>query len=57
MMETIVQKGAGAMESDGYIALLGGIQINTPDGVSDFFLPLSFDLRDSKGVVQKDLLA
>ena len=56
MMDAIVDKGAGAMEGNGYIALLGGIQINTPDGVSDYFLPLNFELRNNKGVKQKDLM-
>jgi hypothetical protein len=56
MMETIVSKGAGAMEGNGYIALLGGIQINTPDGVSDYFLPLNFELRNNQGKTTNNLL-
>lgn len=56
MMNTIVEKGHSALEGDGNIALLGGIQINTPDGISDYFLPLNFDLLDNKGKVVKDLL-
>jgi hypothetical protein len=31
-------------------------QINTPDGVSDYFLPLRFDLRDSNNELIIDLL-
>jgi hypothetical protein len=36
--------------------MLGGIQINTPDGISDYFLPLSFDLRNNQGKIVKSLL-
>jgi hypothetical protein len=56
MMDGIVAKGASAMEGSGYIAMLGGIQINTPDGISDYFLPLSFDLRNNQGKIVKSLL-
>lgn len=56
MMDSIVNKGAGAMEGSGNIALLGGIQINTPDGISDYFLPLNFEIRNSQGKKIKDLL-
>jgi hypothetical protein len=56
MMDGIVAKGASAMEGNGYIAMLGGIQINTPDGISDYFLPLSFELRNSQGNMVKSLL-
>jgi hypothetical protein len=56
MMDGIVAKGASAMEGNGYIALLGGIQINTPDGITDYFLPLSFDLRNNQGKIVKSLL-
>lgn len=57
MMGSIVAKGASAIEGDGKIALLGGIQINTPDGVSDYFVPLSFELRDKSGAIVKDFMA
>ena len=56
MMEKIVEKGSGAMEGNGYIAMLGGIQINTPEGTSDYFLPLSFDLKNSQGKLVKSIM-
>jgi len=56
MMDAIVAKGAGAMEGNGYIAMLGGIQINTPEDTSDYFLPLTFDLRNSEGKLEKSLM-
>lgn len=55
-MDAIVAKGAGAMEGNGYIAMLGGIQINTPQDTSDYFLPLTFDLRNSEGKLEKSLM-
>lgn len=55
-MDGIVAKGAGAMEGNGFIAMLGGIQINTPEDTSDYFLPLTFDLRNSKGELEKSLM-
>lgn len=56
MMERIVKK-AGGKVGGGKIALLGGLQINTPRGLSDYFLPLRFDIRDSTtGEVIEDLL-
>jgi hypothetical protein len=56
MMDNIVTKGCGAIEGNGNIALLGGIQINTPDGVSDYFLPLGFELRNNQGKITKNLM-
>lgn len=56
MMDGIVAKGASAMEGNGYIALMGGIQINTPDGISDYFLPLNFELRNNQGKLVKSLM-
>jgi hypothetical protein len=55
MMDCIVAQGAGAMEGNGNIALLGGIQINTPEGTDDYFLPINFELRDHTGQFVSDL--
>lgn len=56
MMDLIVDKGVSALESTEKVALLGGIQINCPDGISDYFLPLSFEIRNSEGKKIKDLM-
>eukprot|EP00542_Grammatophora_oceanica_P009423 CAMPEP_0194025944 /NCGR_PEP_ID=MMETSP0009_2-20130614/239_1 /TAXON_ID=210454 /ORGANISM="Grammatophora oceanica, Strain CCMP 410" /LENGTH=392 /DNA_ID=CAMNT_0038664357 /DNA_START=141 /DNA_END=1316 /DNA_ORIENTATION=+ len=56
LMQKIVQAGCGEVHGDGKIALLGGIQINTPSGTSDYFLPLRFELRDNKGELVDDLM-
>jgi hypothetical protein len=55
MMEKIVKKSLGKV--NGKVAMLGGLQINTPRGVSDYFLPLRFDVRDGKtGEIIQDLM-
>ena len=38
------------------IALLGGIQVNTPEGTPEYFLPKSFALLNSDGTMMEDLL-
>lgn len=55
MMLKIVKKAGGKVGGNGKIAMLGGLQINTPRGVSDYFLPLRFDIRDNSGRVLEDL--
>lgn len=44
------------MEPEIKIALLGGIQINTPEGTPEYFLPKKFSLMDYKGNEEEDLL-
>lgn len=56
LMQKIIAKGCKEVAGRGKIALLGGIQINTPDGVSDFFLPLRFELLNNKGIMIEDLM-
>jgi hypothetical protein len=55
-MKKIVEKGCGEVAGDGKIALLGGVQINTPCGTSEYFLPKVFEIRDNKGDLVADLL-
>ena len=57
LMDTIVSAGAGNVAGDGKTAVLGGIQINTPPGKSDYFLPLSFEVYDNKGKMIDDISA
>ncbi|EEC51968.1 predicted protein [Phaeodactylum tricornutum CCAP 1055/1] len=57
LMQKIVAKGCSNVAGNGKIALLGGIQINTPEGMADYFLPLRFDIRDNRGVVFDDFMA
>jgi Limiting CO2-inducible proteins B/C beta carbonyic anhydrases len=48
MINEIISKAAGAV-ADGKIACLGGIQINTPPDMEDYFEPNRFDIFDNKG--------
>lgn len=50
-MNDIVSAACGEVAGDGKIALLGGIQINTAEGESDYFLPIDFEVRDNKGAL------
>ena len=42
MMGDIIKAGAGNVAGNGKIAVLGGIQVNTPEGQSDYFKPVSY---------------
>mmetsp|Transcript_15611 Transcript_15611/g.27898 ORF Transcript_15611/g.27898 Transcript_15611/m.27898 type:complete len:190 (-) Transcript_15611:58-627(-) len=57
MHKIIAAAAPGNVPEGTTIAVVGGIQINTPAGVSDFFLPLVFELRNADGTLIKDLLA
>jgi hypothetical protein len=56
MMDRIVAGGCGEVGGDGKIAVLGGVQINTCEEESDYFLPLSFTIQDNKGAMIEDLM-
>lgn len=56
LMEKIVAKGCSKVGGDGKIALLGGLQINTPEGMSDYFLPLKFEIRDNSNKLIDNLM-
>ena len=56
LMQRILQKGCGEVGGNGKIALLGGIQVNTPNGISEYFVPKKFELYDNKGNRLLDLM-
>mmetsp|Transcript_233 Transcript_233/g.348 ORF Transcript_233/g.348 Transcript_233/m.348 type:complete len:269 (-) Transcript_233:35-841(-) len=60
MVNSIVKGGHKELSriigDDSKIAILGGIQINTPVAGLDFFLPFVFEIRDSKNNKIADLL-
>lgn len=56
LMHQIVAAGCGEVGGDGKIALLGGVQINTPAGTPDYFLPQVFEIRNNKGQLIQNLL-
>lgn len=55
LMGKIIKAGAGNVAAPGKIAVLGGIQINTPEGESDYFKPMSFEVYDNTGKLLEDL--
>jgi Limiting CO2-inducible proteins B/C beta carbonyic anhydrases len=55
-MLNIIRQTGSTVKNNGTIGLLGGIQINTPDGMSDYFLPLRFEIRNSTGKLVAELL-
>jgi hypothetical protein len=56
LMQKIVAGGCGEVHSPGNIALIGGIQINTPAGTSEYFLPKVFEIRNNKGELIVNLI-
>jgi Limiting CO2-inducible proteins B/C beta carbonyic anhydrases len=54
LMRKIVDRGSTRLH--GVLALLGGIQINTPEDMADYFLPMRFELRDKTGAVVSNLM-
>lgn len=56
-MDRIIQLGAPGNVPEGTtIVVVGGIQINTPDGMGDYFLPLVYQLRTSDGSLVRVLV-
>jgi len=55
-MKKIVKAGCNEVPSPGRIALVGGIQIVTPPGTADFFLPMTFELRNNNAELQENLM-
>lgn len=60
MMKDIVAAGtpndAPSSTTSGLTAVLGGVQINTPPGKLDYYLPLNFDLYDKNGKLVESIL-
>jgi Limiting CO2-inducible proteins B/C beta carbonyic anhydrases len=57
MMMEIIKAGFNNVAGKGKIAVLGGIQLNTPAGMSDYFKPMSFEVYDNQGVLLEDFTA
>lgn len=45
------------LPADVPIALLGGVQVNTPEGTPEYFLPKKFNIINNNGEVEHDLLS
>lgn len=48
LMDEIVNTGKSNVAGKGHISVLGGIQINTPETMEDYFLPLSMEVYEDK---------
>lgn len=55
MMTNIVKKACASIPDGSKVGLLGGVQINTPAGTTDYFIPLSFEFYDNTGTMVDDL--
>lgn len=56
IMRRIVEKAGPELHSASRIALLGGITINTPEGIPEYFVPKKFAIVDNTGKLVVDLL-
>ena len=54
LIEDIVTSGT-AGKVDGLVAVLGGVQINTPPDMEDYYWTKHFDLYDNQGVKQDEI--
>ena len=57
LMSRVISKCEKDIPTGTKIALLGGIQINSGEGLPDYFLAKKFQMLDSKGKVLQDLLS
>ena len=63
MLQRIIREGCGPADDDddgegyfpGRLTVLGGIQINTPPGKHNYFVPLTFDLYNAQGNIEANL--
>ena len=56
LLKRIMDKCVNDIPDGTQIAVLGGIQVNTPEGTPDYYLPKRFNLCNSDGEVVEDLL-
>jgi Limiting CO2-inducible proteins B/C beta carbonyic anhydrases len=57
MVDTILAQSCRSLKVGCTLAVVGGIQINTPEGTSEYFVPLRFSLYNHHGQVVEDLLS
>jgi len=57
IMMKIVNAACGEVAGEGKIALVGGLQINTPAGTPDYFMIKKFDILNNKGEVIESVAA
>ena len=56
IIKIITSASKNNLPENSRLALVGGIHINTPSGMNDFFLPMMFEVRDCNGELLSDLL-
>lgn len=56
LMERIFQKCIKDIPEGTKIAFLGGVQVNTPEGTPDYFMPKRFNICESNGEASENLL-
>lgn len=56
LFKRIMDKCVADIPAGVKVAILGGVQVNTPEGTPDYFLPKRFSLCNSKGGIVEDLL-
>jgi len=56
LMDQLIRKTAAQMKAGTKLAVVGGIQVNTPEGTAEYFLPKRFELLDHTGTVVQDML-
>lgn len=56
LFKRIMDKCIKDIPAGAKVAILGGVQVNTPEGTPDYFLPKRFNLHDSKGNVVENML-
>lgn len=57
LMNDIIQMACSKLRNEySKIALVGGVQVNTPEGTAEYFLPTRSDLLNHKGELIEDLL-
>lgn len=56
LIDAIIAKAVSQLKEGCKLALVGGIQINTPEGTSEYFEPKRFILLNHKGELVEDML-
>lgn len=56
LMNRIIKEGSQYGQFPGTVAVLGGIQINTPPGSVDYFVPCNLDFYNGDGELEENLL-
>jgi hypothetical protein len=56
LMNQLIAKTASQLKPGQKLAVIGGVQVNTPEGTAEYFLPKRFELMNHTGQVEEDML-